>query len=502
MTLELTHYFSEKTELISSGGEDKKDVLTEVRSCLLLLDNPSLQQLARTTNLNAYFDCLTSSNEEETELASAILCILLDALPAVESLAAYGLQIQQALALPHVHVKKNLLKLLLKFVTVDCLVLISTRFPEILTQVIQCLACPDRSVAEGSVQFFKKVGQTLDGVQILFSDGFVVILKRFMTENDITRFRIYEIVVDIAVKHTEALQAGHQCGIIPSLLAELKSTDALLQLNALELLTNLTANSTGLLYLQREGVIEYLIDQIVNINNNPLSFILLPGLIEFFGNLYKIQPSVFSQQHPEVLHLLFSSYETLDPALLGVIMSTFGKIGSSDEGKRVLAAHETGVVSFFKKTSELIERKDALCVTALNTLTVLMDTRDTELMVVTKSWFEALGPPALNTITNTARLPFVEMRIAALNLLCAIATQPWGLQVILNAPGLFEFLLDRNVEFDKDCKIAKHEIIKILVGHERISQMVSTDVVLKMKQHVNEGPFFVAAELQTAFEQA
>lgn len=502
MTFEQRQYFSEKTELLASGGDDKKDVLTEVRSCLLLLDNTSLQQLARATSLNPYFECLTSSNEEESELSSSILCLLLEALPVVDSLTAYGLQIQQALALPSVQVKKNFLKLMLKFVNVDCLVVISTQLPEILTQVIQCLACPDRSVAEGSVQFFKKVGQTLEGVQILFSDGFVVILKRIMTENDITRFRIYEIVVDIAVKHTEALQAGHNCGIIPSLLAELKGTDALLQLNALELLTNLTANSAGLLYLQREGVIKYLVDQIVNINNNPLSFIVLPGLIEFFGNLYKLQPSVFSQQHPEVLQLLFSSFETLDPALLGVIVSTFGKIGSSDEGKRVLVSHETGVQSFFKKTSEIIERKDALCVTALNTLTVLMETKDNELMVVTKSWFEALGPQALNTIMNTAKLPFVEMRLAALNLLGAVASQPWGLEAIFHAPGLFEFLLDRDIEFDKDCKIAKHEIIKVLVGHERISQIATTDVILKMKQHVNEGPFYVNAELQTAFEQA
>lgn len=494
-------WFAEKSAQLAAVPNEKKEILIEMKSGVTFLDNQSLLLLAQSSNLNSCFDCI-NADIEEAELASEILFHLLDVLPAAEALHLYGLPIQNALAHPSIQVKRLFLKLLLKYVTADGLVLFTEEHTGVLTCVIECLACPDRGVAEGSVQFFKQIGKSLQGVQILFTEGFEAILKRIMMVNDITRFRIYEIIVDVAVKHSEALEAAHTCGILPSLLSELKSSDTLIQLNALELLTNLTANSAGLLYLQREGIIKYLVNQIVNIATEPLSFILLPGLIEFFGNLYRLQPVVFSKQHPEVLQLLFNSFETVDPALLGVVMSTFGKIGSTDEGKRVLLAHEDGLLAFFKKVGEVLKRKDALCVTAMNMLGVLLQTDCDELSIVTRRWFDALSPEALPTLIATAKLPFVEMRFSALQLLGVLSSQSWGPKIICTWPGLLEFLLDRGVEFDKDCKVSKYNVVKALSLNPTTASDVTGGVLTKLNQHVNEGPFYVSTELQTAFEQA
>lgn len=66
-------------------------------------------------------------------------------------------------------------------------------------------------------------------------------------------------------------------GLITSLLAELDSSDILLRLNVIELLSTLAGSPHGLEYLQGKGIIDKLHHQLASVNEDPLGNLVVPG---------------------------------------------------------------------------------------------------------------------------------------------------------------------------------------------------------------------------------
>ena len=67
---------------------------------------------------------------------------------------------------------------------------------------------------------------------------------------------------------------------------------------------------------------------------------------------------------------------------------------------------------------------------------------------------------------------------------------------------LTEFLLDRSTETDKECKEAKYEVVETICASKRCANIFGNQNYLKLRQFVNEGPFYVEAQLNVAFEEA
>jgi len=494
-------WFNEQLNKVDVSSGDSDNVLLDVKAKLSLgIDGNLIKSGAIIINVLPCFACLQGNVKDDTaELASDVACSILELMQPEIVFSSYGAQICSALGNTNAKVKRSFLKLILNL-TSDNGLFFSFNNLELLSKIIECLACPDRNVAEGAVQIFKQAGKHQQLTSILFSEQLVTVLKRLMLLDDIARFRIYEIIVDVSVKQENGLELAHASGILPALLEELKSSDVLIKLNVLELLTVLTTDHRGLLYLQRQGVIKFLVGEIINSTAEPLSFILLPGVIEFFGNLYRQQPKIFSQQHPEVLQMLFSSFNTVDPALLGVLIATIGKVGSSDEGKRVLLSYEDETQSFFHKMGEIMERKNALCVTALTTMTALMFTEDEELTHVCEKWFLALGNSAPSLLFDIIKLPFADIKLAGLQLFQSICRFPWGRALVVQVGGLVEFVLDREAEFDHECRTTKFNVVQALASHPPPS--ISNELLNKIRQHVIDGPYYKSLEPQTAVEEA
>ena len=55
----------------------------------------------------------------------------------------------------------------------------------------------------------------------------------------------------------------------------------------------------------------------------------------------------------------------------------------------------------------------------------------------------------MNMVTSIVKQPFLDLRLAAYQLLCVMADQPWGRAMIMKQPGFCEFLMDRSGEKDK-----------------------------------------------------
>jgi hypothetical protein len=62
--------------------------------------------------------------------------------------------------------------------------------------------------------------------------------------------------------------------------------------------------------------------------------------------------------------------------------------------------------------------------------------QDTQSLALTKSWFEQLAPNPMELVVSVCHLPFIELRLAGLQIFRVLAEQQWGQEIINNTPGM------------------------------------------------------------------
>ncbi|KAH9508024.1 26S proteasome non-ATPase regulatory subunit 5 [Bulinus truncatus] len=122
-----------------------------------------------------------------------------------------------------------------------------------------------------------QIGQDPNGLQILFSEEIIKKIILVMQKNDVTRFRIYQIAIDLSKSSQAALEASASSGLLQQLINEAQSNDILVQLNAIELVSDLAQSPHGLLFLDQHGIVSQLEQMMVGLTDNPMMGILLPG---------------------------------------------------------------------------------------------------------------------------------------------------------------------------------------------------------------------------------
>jgi 26S proteasome non-ATPase regulatory subunit 5 len=68
--------------------------------------------------------------------------------------------------------------------------------------------------------------------------------------------------------------------------------------------------------------------------------------------------------------------------------------------------------------------------------------------------------------------------------------------------GLIEFLLDRAIETNKICKDAKFEVVKTIAESPTAATSFGNVTLLRFREFVQEGPFYVQAQTEVAIEGA
>lgn len=87
----------------------------------------------------------------------------------------------------------------------------------------------------------------------------------------------FQIAVEVSVNSIPGLEASQACGLLQSLLNELKKDDILVKLTALEMVTKLALCHHGYEYLERKSVISQLAEAISGADQDPLSSFIMPG---------------------------------------------------------------------------------------------------------------------------------------------------------------------------------------------------------------------------------
>lgn len=362
-------------------------------------------------------------------------------------------------------------------------------------------------IAECAMKIVKNVGMAPNDSH-MYKGEFLRTFTQLLQKNDTISFRVYEVIVDIAKTSRRALEMWAQSGLLNGLINFLDNEDILLQLNALKILSELTIFEEGVSYLEQQGLLNKLAQKIAQANENPLSNLLISGLMKFFSNIARHWPNELFSKYPVVISALFEIFDrevVENQDILGSALDTLGLVSASVEGKYALQALGDAMPTALKKIAEIVQRMPtSLRICGLNNLALILevktDEQDNRILSLTKLWFDSLCDDPLDMIVSICRQPFHDIREAGLEVLKVISSQVWGQEYISTHPGLVEFLLDRNIESFRNCKNTKYVIVKCL--SQAGPDVFDWDTIQKFKQFVDEGPYFVNTNREVAVEDA
>jgi len=480
--------------------QDRKAVLEQVRPALSRLTRQQMQLGIQQVSLLPVFDCLHSTDAPLVATACDLLHHLLEYLDPAILLDKYGGLIQHCLTAPG---------------AADVVLVLAVK------QLGRCIADADLvpgiierglvgavvSRLDGELGLAKVVadwlvglGESPAGLAALTSPTTTAQLVEIAAKSSVLQVRVLEVSVRVAAQSEQALQAVAGTGLLQILVEALQKDDLLLHLTTLELLSTLAVAPHGHKWLESNGVLPSLAAMLQDSSD-----LLLPGLVQFWGGLAHRQPRLVVARYPALLAALVSLVRRDDQASQATALETVGFIGSSLEGKAVLAERTAVVRECLSKLGQLLQAsQEEVKVRGLGSLAMLLsldkEHQTPELVSITESWLRTV-PGLLELLTGLARQPFLSVRQAAYSVLAVLAGQAWGRTTLLRLPGWAEFLLDRGAERDKHCKEIRWAIVSALVAGREVKEVAGPELDLAMREFVRLGPHHVTVESQVCTEE-
>ena len=341
----------------------------------------------------------------------------------------------------------------------------------------------------------------LSGNGWLFNDEFIRLFKHLISsKNAVTRFRIYDVFVAYITNYPEYMELCKQCGIFDDLIAIiLHSDDVLVQLNALEILSQIaTSGQKGLNFLQEKGIISWIGDTLAKSDSDPLVSFLLPGCVKFFGVLCASNPMEIIPCYKPILVQIFRGVHTSnDPTLSCLCAETVAFICSKGDGLKVLYGTEPDAIKeTMTSMTQVVTNPgedDYSREHMLQSLTSMFDhdVQDVELSQICEklySYLSATSPMAY--IFKLAQLPFAEIRHGSFKLLGHVSKHSWVQQDMVLCPGFLEYLLDRKTETEKEGHELKFLIIQNLARSVTALDNFGPEYFEKLEKYCTEGAFY------------
>lgn len=224
----------------------------------------------------------------------------------------------------------------------------------------------------------------------------------------------------------------------------------------------------------------------------------------FSGNVAHFHPKALTD-FPSFNGYLFMMIKEGDMHEKCLGVETFGVIGQSLKGKTTLHGLGEKMNDIINTITELVKRgKTEEKIRALAVLTDLIslsdEERSEETMLLTESTFVSFNNEAMKYLFELSKQPFTDLREAILKVFLAMSSQSWGAKRFQNQPGFMEYLFDRDAANDKTAKELKYEIIKNASEVKDALVIFGTPILIRLKQYVKEGPFYVKAQAEVATE--
>lgn len=109
------------------------------------------------------------------------------------------------------------------------------------------------------------------------------------------------------------------------------------------------------------------------------------------------------------------------------------------------------------------------------------------------------GEDTTQIIMQYVKGQVVELRLAAYEILTAVAKVHMGARTLMRFGGFFEFLCNRNLEVVREGKELKYGLVKAVLNSE-VRGFLTDDVVKSLEQVVADGPYYVKKVRDVALE--
>nr|XP_060613340.1 26S proteasome non-ATPase regulatory subunit 5 [Anolis sagrei ordinatus] len=491
-----------------SRMEEPLEELRALKVALQALPPAALRERGPEFPLAGLFALMGRGDSEQISLCVIILERFLQVMDPLYVIQHFGEELQKGLFHPDDEVKILTISQVGRIVEDPDAVREILNTPELLRQVIYCIAAEKIAVAKEAIKSLTKVAEAPEGLEVLLVGNLLVDLKKVMAKSDIVRYRVYELVIGIASMSADSLNYCVNSGLISELIAELTGNDVLVRATCIETVTSLAHTHHGRQYLAQQGVIDKISNIIIGADADPFSGFYLPGFVKFFGNLVIVDsPQQICERYPAFVEKVFGMAEGQDPTLFGVGVDTLGILGSNLEGKLVLQKKGSRFQSVLNRIGHQAKNAPTelriRCLDAISSLLYLpLDQQTEDLLGMMESWFSSLASHPLELFRSISTQPFPDLHCGALRVFTAIANQPWAQRLMIASPGFVEYIVDRSVEPDKPSKEAKYELVKALAGSKTVAEIFGNQHYLRLRAYLREGPYYVKAVATTAVEGA
>ncbi|KAJ8339138.1 hypothetical protein SKAU_G00359240 [Synaphobranchus kaupii] len=482
-----------------SDFEDPIEELQNLKTAVLAIPLNLLGETVSGLRLEGLFSLLNTNDREQTELCVVILGRILQALDPLYLAQNCRTELRGGINHSDDSVRTLAMSQIGRIVEHPEAVTEILNNPNLLKDVIHCIGLEKMSVAKEAIGALSKLAHTKAGLDALFQSNLLKDLKDVMATDDVIRYRVYELVVDVSSVSPVSLGYCANSGFISQLLGELTGDDVLVRATAIATVTTLARSQHGRLYLAQQGIMDKISNMIIGAESDPFSSFYLPGLVKFFGNLAIMDsPQQICESYPAFLQKVFEMAMDQDPVMTGVALDTLGVLGSTVEGKQVLQKTGEKFQRVLKRMSQLARNATTemrvRCLEAINLLLTLPAAQQTEdLLGLTECWFKALSSQAMDMFRGFSTQPFPELHCGALRIFTAIACQPWGQKLMVDTPGFVEFIVDRSTGQSKESKDAKFALVKALVNSTSTAEIFGNQHYLSLRVYVREGPYYVTA---------
>uniref|UniRef100_A0A8C6UKG7 26S proteasome non-ATPase regulatory subunit 5 n=1 Tax=Neogobius melanostomus TaxID=47308 RepID=A0A8C6UKG7_9GOBI len=488
--------------------QDPVEELQSLKTALLSIPISALRDAVSGQRLDVIFSLLNSNSREQVELCVDILERILMALSPVHLAHNYRAELQGGLKHNNDAVKILALTQIGRMVENPDAVTEILSNDGLLCAIIQSIGAEKMSVAKQAIQSLSKLCQSKPGLDKLFQSDLLKTIKDVMAIDDLVRYRIYELVVEVSSFSPISFGYCVNSGLVLQLLGELTGDDVLIRVTAAEMVTNLAQSQHGRQFLARQGIMDKISNMIKGADTDPFSSFYLPGFVKFFGNVAIMDsPQQVCETYPAFQNKVFEMVLDPDPAMTGVGLDTLGLLGTSVEGKQVLQKTGEKIKAVLVRMSQLASTgATELRVRSLEAISQLLklepEQQTEDLLALTESWFKLLSKEPMDMIHKISTQPFPELHCSALCIFTTIASQPWGQRLMMSTPGFMEFVLDRSTSHTKDAKDAKFELVGALINSSSATEILGSQNCLRLKTYLREGPYYVTAVAAVGTEGA
>lgn len=294
---------------------------------------------------------------------------------------------------------------------------------------IECLQSDETSVGVPSIQIL---------IDLLSMPNFLddsavkqQLVSALDGANETVALRIYSIAVGVSKHDAKMLDKAEF--LLEKCLSEIDKNDMLVMMNVLEVLKDLCLQSYGLVYLENKGVFTKLMKKIETFNEDPLSTIMIPGLMKFFGSVAVIFPEKIFNAYPGLINLLFNCLLSDDFLLLFPSLDTLGNLARFENGKRALDALDADqCANVMKHIAKAIPSYPSeLKVRALNCLENVfwIDStvpKNNQINYICQKWFNCVFGSDLSSLLTFCQTPFEDISISAFKCLLALSYHDFG----------------------------------------------------------------------------